>query len=163
MNPIAYARRIDKPHPAMIFCTPREHALAAEVAKVMECWNPKRATTRQEDFLLKRLHRTRKLFGFLRRHRHELFDAAFQEELESMCRNTGAGGIRSHRRCWQWWFFSRATSAPRTRSGLRRGAAPHEEDGAGGQRAERDLISAPSHRSYFFFPLAFASPRSPAT
>lgn len=57
----------------------------------MERWSPKRETTRQEEFLLKRLHRTRKLFGFLRRHRHELFDDEFQTELESMYRNTGAG------------------------------------------------------------------------
>lgn len=57
----------------------------------MERWNPKQETTRQEDSLLKRLHRTRKLFGFLRRHRHELFDDGFQAELESAYRNTGAG------------------------------------------------------------------------
>lgn len=57
----------------------------------MERWNPKGETTRQEEFLLKRLHRTRKLFGFLRRHRRELFDDGFQTELESMYRNTGAG------------------------------------------------------------------------
>ncbi len=91
MIPIAYERRIDRPHAAVIFCTPREHVQAAEVAKVIERWNPKRETTRQEDFLLKRLQRSRKLFGFLRRHRHELFDEAFQAELESMYRNTGAG------------------------------------------------------------------------
>ena len=40
---------------------------------------------------MKRLTRTRKLFAFLRMHRHELFDDAFQEELESMYRDTGAG------------------------------------------------------------------------
>jgi hypothetical protein len=91
MIPIAYAPRIDRPHPAMIFCPPREPPLAKEVAMGMERWNPKRETTRQEEFLLKRLHRTRKLFGFLRRHRHELFDDGFQTELESMYRNTGAG------------------------------------------------------------------------
>ena len=92
MIPIAYAPRIDRPHQAVIFCAPREPALATEVvAMAMKRWNPKRETTRQEEFLLKRLHRTRKLFGFLRRHRHELFDAAFQTELESMYRSTGAG------------------------------------------------------------------------
>ncbi len=57
----------------------------------MERWHPKRKTTRPEEFLLKRLHRTRKLFGFLRRHRRELFDDAFQGELEAMYRATGAG------------------------------------------------------------------------
>lgn len=40
---------------------------------------------------MKRLTRTRKLFGFLRMHRHELFDDEFQAELESMYRDTGAG------------------------------------------------------------------------
>ena len=54
-------------------------------------WTPERTATKQEQFLLRRLLRTRKLFGFLREHRHELFDDAFQEELESMYRSTGAG------------------------------------------------------------------------
>src|ERR1700733_3537353 len=54
-------------------------------------WNPPVATTRQEQFLLKRLGRVRKLFGFLRLHRHELFDNAFHEELALMYRRTGAG------------------------------------------------------------------------
>lgn len=40
---------------------------------------------------MKRLLRTRKLFAFLRKHRHELFDDAFQSELEAMYRSTGAG------------------------------------------------------------------------
>ena len=40
---------------------------------------------------MKRLARTRKLFGFLRETRHELFDDAFQAELESMYRQSGAG------------------------------------------------------------------------
>ena len=57
----------------------------------MKRWTPKQETTRQEQFILKRLERKRKLFGFLRRHRHELFDDAFQAELESMYRDTGAG------------------------------------------------------------------------
>jgi hypothetical protein len=54
-------------------------------------WNPPQQPTRQEQFLLRRLTRTRKLFGFLREHRHELFDDAFQAELEAMYRDTGAG------------------------------------------------------------------------
>ena len=54
-------------------------------------WTPPVALTRQEHVLLKRLGRVRKLLGFLRRHRHELFDEAFQEELASMYRTTGAG------------------------------------------------------------------------
>lgn len=57
----------------------------------MTRWTPPVATTRREDFLLKRLGRTKKLFAFLRLHRHRLFDDGFQEELETMYRNTGAG------------------------------------------------------------------------
>ncbi len=57
----------------------------------IERWNPSPSYTRQEDFLLKRLRRTRKLFAFLRDHRHEIFDDAMQTELESMYRDSGAG------------------------------------------------------------------------
>jgi len=54
-------------------------------------WTPAVAPTRQEQFILKRLGRVRKLLGFLRLHRHELFDDAFQDELAGMYRTTGAG------------------------------------------------------------------------
>ncbi len=54
-------------------------------------WRPKDATTPQEDALLKRVGRTRKLFSFLRLNRMLIFDDAFQAELESMYRRTGAG------------------------------------------------------------------------
>lgn len=54
-------------------------------------WNPAVAPTRQEQFLLKRLDRVRKLLAFLRLHRHELFAEAFQNELASIYRTTGAG------------------------------------------------------------------------
>lgn len=47
--------------------------------------------TEQEENMLLRMKRTGKLFAFLRRHRHELLDDAFQEELEAMYRQTGAG------------------------------------------------------------------------
>lgn len=57
----------------------------------MKRWSPSRVLSRKEEFLLKRLRRTRKLFAFLRLHRHEIFDDGFQAELESMYRNTGAG------------------------------------------------------------------------
>jgi hypothetical protein len=89
MIPIAYAPRIDRPHPAMIFWPPRELALAMGVA--MERWRPSVSITKEEQFLLKRHEKKRKLFGFLRRHRHEIFDDEFQAELESMYRETGAG------------------------------------------------------------------------
>ena len=54
-------------------------------------WRPREGYTKQEEALLRRLRKTRKLFAFLRDHRHELFDEAFQAELESMYRDTGAG------------------------------------------------------------------------
>lgn len=57
----------------------------------MKRWQPRVEPTKKEQFILKRLKRTRKLFGFLRHHRHELFDEAFQDELELMYRDTGAG------------------------------------------------------------------------
>lgn len=57
----------------------------------IERWNPRQAHTRQEEFLLKRLVRTRRLFAFLREYRLELFDDAMQSELASMYRDTGAG------------------------------------------------------------------------
>jgi hypothetical protein len=54
-------------------------------------WSPRQEPTKQEQFLLKRMKRVRKLLAFLRNHRHELCDDGFQCELESMYRQTGAG------------------------------------------------------------------------
>jgi hypothetical protein len=54
-------------------------------------WNPKQERTKEEEYLLKRLKRNKKLFAFLRENRHELFDEEFQTELASMYRDTGAG------------------------------------------------------------------------
>jgi hypothetical protein len=56
-----------------------------------ERWRPLKTITRQEKALLKRCTRVRKLFQFLREHRDELFDEAFQQELEEMYRRSGAG------------------------------------------------------------------------
>jgi hypothetical protein len=57
----------------------------------MERWNPEQVLSKREALIMKRLTRTRRLFAFLRLHRHELFDDAFQRELEGMYRGTGAG------------------------------------------------------------------------
>jgi len=57
----------------------------------MERWSPPVGLSPQEKVLMKRLTRVRALFGFLRAHRHELFDDGFQEQLETMYRTTGAG------------------------------------------------------------------------
>jgi hypothetical protein len=54
-------------------------------------WKPRQTYTKEEAWLMRRLGRTRKLFAFLRAQRHVLFDDAFQAELESMYRDTGAG------------------------------------------------------------------------
>jgi len=89
MNPIAYPPGIDRAHLAVILSVFERASARAEVA--MERWRPSAAVTRQEQFILKRLEKRRKLFAFLRRHRHEIFDDAFQAELESMYRGTGAG------------------------------------------------------------------------
>jgi len=57
----------------------------------MDRWSPPVALTKQEQMLMKRLTRVRALFGFLRLHRHELFDDEFQGQLVDMYRQTGAG------------------------------------------------------------------------
>lgn len=56
-------------------------------------WTPSESLSPKEIKLLARHKRSRKLFGFLRLYRHELFDEAFQAELESMYRATGAGKL----------------------------------------------------------------------
>ena len=57
----------------------------------MERWSPPRELTKREEKIMKQVAKTRRLFQFLRARRHELFDDGFQEELESMYRNSGAG------------------------------------------------------------------------
>jgi hypothetical protein len=54
-------------------------------------WSPSTTISARERMLLKRLVRTKKLFAFLRLHRHELFDKAFQDELTQMYRDSGEG------------------------------------------------------------------------
>jgi hypothetical protein len=57
----------------------------------MDRWKPQVELSKKEQLIMKRLNRVRALFGFLRKSRHVLFDDAFQEQLESMYRQTGAG------------------------------------------------------------------------
>ena len=54
-------------------------------------WTPEKEMTEQEQRMVERMGRTGKLFAFLRRHRHEVIDEAFQTELATMYRQTGAG------------------------------------------------------------------------
>lgn len=58
---------------------------------VIPKWNPPEELSSAEVQILKRLDRVKKLFGFLRRHRHQIFTESFQEELAQMYRDTGAG------------------------------------------------------------------------
>ena len=57
----------------------------------MEYWAPPREVSEAEQRLLKLAGRSRKLFVFLREHRHELFDASFQDELDGSYRQSGQG------------------------------------------------------------------------
>jgi hypothetical protein len=54
-------------------------------------WNPASEIAQQEKFILNRCSKKRRLFSFLRENCGVIFDEAFQQELESMYRNTGAG------------------------------------------------------------------------
>ena len=47
-------------------------------------WEPSVELSRTEELICRRLKRTGRLFAFLRRHRHELFDEGFQAELAKM-------------------------------------------------------------------------------
>lgn len=54
-------------------------------------WSPPIPLTKREKLVMSTVVRTKKLFGFLREHRHLLFGDAFQAELETMYRDTGEG------------------------------------------------------------------------
>ncbi len=53
-------------------------------------WQPPLELTRPEQAIVKRVKRA-KLFVFLREHRHEVFHAAFQEELSGLYRESKRG------------------------------------------------------------------------
>jgi len=57
----------------------------------IERWKPTKTITQQEEYILKRCRKKRKLFSFLREHRDRLFDDAQQQQLEEMYRDSGAG------------------------------------------------------------------------
>lgn len=52
-------------------------------------WKPPRSISAQEKYVLKRCHKKRRLFAFLRENRLEIFDDALQAELEEMYRGAG--------------------------------------------------------------------------
>jgi hypothetical protein len=57
----------------------------------MERWKPTVEVSAREQRLLKLAGKSRKVFVFLREHRHELFAEEFQGELQAMHRQTGQG------------------------------------------------------------------------
>jgi len=57
----------------------------------MQRWSPPIKCSDREENLFKLATKSRKLLPFLREHRHEIFDAAFQGELEAMYRDSGQG------------------------------------------------------------------------
>src|SRR5579884_946238 len=57
----------------------------------MKQWEPEVKCSERELRLLKLAGKSRKLFVFLREHRHELLDEEFQVELEAMYRDSGQG------------------------------------------------------------------------
>lgn len=57
----------------------------------MQRWSPPVECSKREERLFKLATKSRKLFAFLREHRHEIFDDAFQDELEAMYRDSGQG------------------------------------------------------------------------
>lgn len=54
-------------------------------------WSPPVALSASEEKIIKRCSRTGRMFAFLRRHRHELFDDAFQAELAGIYKDTPLG------------------------------------------------------------------------
>lgn len=54
-------------------------------------WNPPVRLSSQEKEVMKLLKRTRKLYAFLRAHRHEIVDEELHRDLEAAYRDTGAG------------------------------------------------------------------------
>lgn len=57
----------------------------------MQRWSPVVQLSEREVGLFKLATKSRKLFAFLREHRAEIFDTAFQAELEAMYRDSGQG------------------------------------------------------------------------
>lgn len=56
-------------------------------------WNPPVEIEKREERVMRRLTRNGKLFAFLRRERHAIFDASFQQELRAMYRESDEGKV----------------------------------------------------------------------
>jgi hypothetical protein len=57
----------------------------------IERWDPPVKLSRAEEAVLRVVAKRRKLFGFLRLHRHEIITKEFEQKLAAMYRDTGAG------------------------------------------------------------------------
>jgi transposase len=64
-------------------------------------WQPPIALSHAEHVIVSHIRRA-KLFIFLRRIRHELFSAAFQEELDTIFRDRSKGHPRFHQSHSHW-------------------------------------------------------------
>jgi hypothetical protein len=63
------------------------------VSTTVPCWTPSTIITAEEQEMLDRLGKRRRLVAFLRLPREELFDDAFHDELAKMYRDTGDGKV----------------------------------------------------------------------
>src|SRR5882757_2934354 len=88
---MTYARGSTRESGCDLFTSAGAHVLCGGNSMSMARWCPSVPLSRREQFLVGRMKRTGKLFAFLRSHRHELFDDAFQSELEGMYRESGEG------------------------------------------------------------------------
>ena len=75
-------------------------------------WQPPVELSEQEEQIVKRIRRA-KLFVFLRHHRHELLDEAFQQELAGLYRKVSEGNRLLLRRSWHWQLFCKRTRGSR--------------------------------------------------
>jgi hypothetical protein len=63
-------------------------------------WQPPVELSEQEEQIVNKIRKA-KLFVFLRHHRHELLDEAFQQELASLYRQAERGHPPLPQRCWR--------------------------------------------------------------
>lgn len=78
-------------------------------------WQPPVALSEQEKQIIERIRRAR-LFVFLRRYRHDLFDESVQQELATLYRPSKRGTHPLLLHNWPWRsFYQRTRVCPMTR------------------------------------------------
>ena len=75
-------------------------------------WHPPVEPSSLEQNIILRIKRA-KLFLFLRHHRHELFDDAFQEELATLYAPSLRGNLPFRQHNWPWRPFCKHTQVSR--------------------------------------------------